>query len=396
MAQLQCLIYAEDVTVGEQIRDQVAATAHVAVCGEATDEASLRNHIEGGKIDLLLVGLGKDCEAVFHVVEAMEGDLPELAFAGPLSESGWIVRAMRLGAREYLSLPMDGVALSELIARLSLEPHAKEPSAQTVTDGKLVAVMGAKGGVGTTTVACGIAAGAAGAGRSSAVVDLDLQFGDAALHFDLTPRYSLADLAKRGTDVDAAFLRNLLAEHPCGVSLLAAPRQPEESERVHPIDVETGLRLIRSTRDVSVADLPRVFDERCLRALFAADLVILVGALDLPAMAATKRSLELLARLDIPRDKLRLVINRYAKDRALERDAEEFFGTRADFVLPNDYVTALEAVSAGRPLMEVAPHRELTHAIEALSRQAQRWCGLEIAEPPKSGRKLGWPTWMRR
>ena len=312
------------------------------------------------------------------------------------SMGSWIVRAMRLGAREYLSLPLDGIALGQLIERLSLEPHTQQVTSEPVTDGKLVAVLGAKGGVGATTVACGIAAGAAGAGRSAAVVDLDLQFGDAALHFDLVPRYSLADLAKRGTDVDAGFLRNLLAEHESGVALLAAPRQPEESERVHPIDVETGLRLIRSARDFSVADLPRVFDERCLRALFAADLVLLVGGLDLPAMAATKRSLELLHRLDIPRDKLRLVINRYAKDRALERDAEEFLGTRTDFVLPNDYGTALEAVSAGRPLMEIAPRRELTHAIEALSRQAQRWCGLEIADSPEGRRKLGWPSWMRR
>ena len=71
MAELQCLIYAEDGAVREQIRHQLDATAHVDVCGEAAEPGALRELIEGRNVDLLLVGLGSECESVFHTVESL-------------------------------------------------------------------------------------------------------------------------------------------------------------------------------------------------------------------------------------------------------------------------------------------------------------------------------------
>lgn len=397
MAQLQCLLYAESSSIRAQLRESVEGLAHVEICGEIEHSEQLARVLDESSIDLMIVGLSEPDGRELDAIGRIGSTHPDLVFVGPLAKSDWILRAMRIGAREYLASPPDSIQLAELVERLSLEPSIRPEFENDRSPGSVVAVLGAKGGVGATTIACGVAAAAADIGHSATLVDLDLQFGNAALHFDASSRYSLADLAAKGSQVDEAYLKSLLSEHASGVSVLSAPRQPEDSERIEPADVENALRMLRGTRDLTVVDLPRVFDERTLRATSHADLLIIVGAFDLPAMAATKRALDLLERLKVPREKVRLVMNRHDEStRALERDAEGFLGTKPDFIVPNDYRAALEAVSAGQTLASVAPRSALTRAISGLAKMALRGCGVQVSEPDVNGHAFSLRRWIGR
>jgi pilus assembly protein CpaE len=320
--------------------------------------------------------LADEAETCLDTLTAI-GKLPcALVCAGPASQSDWILRSMRLGALEYLPIDHEPEELATLVDRLARIPKAV-PVPTRRERAPLVAVLGVKGGAGSTVVASQLAASLAHCGRRTAAVDLDLLGGSLAVHYDLQLRYSIADLARQD-ELDESFLRSVVGPHRSGVQVLAAPSDPMHAEYVAPRHVSTILDLLEANNDVVVADLAKRWDPIAMRALQAADLVVLVMSLDLPALAATVRTLTLLEGLEIPRERIRLVANRYDKgQKALERDAEAFLGGHVDFRIPNDYATVTSSITAGEAVSATAPHSPIAAAYRDLAIQVHAWLGIE-------------------
>src|SRR3990172_8188276 len=173
-------------------------------------------------------------------------------------------KALRSGARDLLEVPVDK---KELIAalqaaaevskgkRTALEGIAAHAVAQREPPvAKRIVVFSTKGGTGKTFVAVNLAAGLAAAGKKVALVDLDLQFGDAAVSMGMVPQRTMFDLVQGYAEFDAVLLEDFMIKHPCGLSVLPAPLYPDEAEKITTEDVERMLQVVQSNYDYVVVD----------------------------------------------------------------------------------------------------------------------------------------------
>jgi len=338
--------------------------------------------------DALLVDLGADPAQVLPYVERLRAPRPLLVFYGP-DDSTLIRRAMQLGAREYLT--DGGDAKGELVAAVERLVRERKRGDAGTEVAPMVAVMGAKGGVGATFVACQLAAGLAYRGSRVAVADMNLRLGDVALYFDLRPQYTMASLAAAQGRLDAAFLDTVLARHPSsGVHVLGAPDRPEEADAIPVAQTDKALALLREAYDWVVVDIAPDFDDRSVHVLDRASHILIVTTCDVPALNHTRLQLGLLKRLGHAPHKIRVAVNRMdAKAPVQARQIEEFLHRKCDMQIPNDYPTASICVNEGRPLWEAAPKSPLCAAFARVADATHEWCGVPLPEPGRNEKRRG-------
>lgn len=158
-----------------------------------------------------------------------------------------LVRCMRAGAREFLEAPFSETEVSEALTRVA--KHQPAPVSVPKKSGKLLVFLGAKGGVGVTSLACNYAvAMAQQAGQKALLIDLDLPLGDAALQLGIMPQYSTADALGAAERLDGEFLAKLVVEHSSGLSVLAAPGKFPNAEAGTDASIEAIGRLLKVAR----------------------------------------------------------------------------------------------------------------------------------------------------
>ena len=322
--------------------------------------------------DALLVSLESDPEAVFKVLDKLLFPRPALFFHGP-DDSRLILQAMRSGGCEYIApAPDEDRQLLAAIRRAAPGISGTRPLKQS----SLIALVGAKGGVGTSFTACQLGAALARLGGRTVLVDGHLGHGDVALYLDLAPRYDFASLATGDEPIDGTYLHTALAPHASGVTVLAAPKLPEDAETVSPRRIAEVIDLLRMEFDWVVWDTPRAFDERSLRVLEQSKPIVLVTTPDVPALNHTRMQLDLLGRLGHPQETIRIVVNRSETWAPVSgRDAAGFLKRPIDATIPNDYPRAAACVNEGRALYNLAPRSPLERAFHELALLAHTWCG---------------------
>lgn len=340
--------------------------------------------------DLVIADLGDDAERVLDMLDKLPTPRPRLIVIGPKDQSGTILRAMRMGVRDYLDADPSEDDLRSAVLRVGAElaPRGAAAERARAHPARVVAVMGAKGGVGATVVACQLAASLRARGSRTALVDLNLPLGDAALYFDVQPAYTLANIARESDRLDATYLRTLLSGRPNGVQILASPVHAEEAELVRGAHVERALHLLRGDFDWVVLDLSRTWSEPTVRALDLADLILLVTLMDVPTLHHTRKHIDLLERLGHSGARIRLIANRHSSvDAVTDKDVAEFLERKPDYQIPNDFPTTLAAVNRGVSVAEVAPRSALARAYNELTQALHGWFGAQMpgAAEPSSG-----------
>jgi len=387
MIDLNCVVYAKDEGTARDLAQLIERTGLAASIAETSEPRELERAVEVLSPDVVLFALGEKADLVFQIAEGLREPRPALIFLGPTERSDWILQAMRIGGREYLPPQPDDavvVALLERIARSQAGPS------RAAAPGPIVSVVGAKGGVGTTVVACQLATALQSMGHRSCLVDLNLRRGDVAIHLDVTPRLSLADIARTRGRVDASFVASLVEPHASGLSLLLAPVQPEDGDLVRPEHVAKALRMLRAQFDCLVVDLPSLWDEAALRALDLSDALLLVTTPELSALAHVRRQLELLGRIGIPAERLLLIQNRTgARETVRRSEAAEFLGRDFDHFLPNDYISVSQSIHVGASLGRMVPGSSLAQSLRDLAAATAARVGLAEKEPEVGANGFG-------
>jgi pilus assembly protein CpaE len=261
-----------------------------------------------------------------------------------------LLEAMRAGVSEVI-VNITEEDLQAAIARLI----ALRPS-PTVA-GKAFAFLGAKGGVGTTTVAVNVATALAHVDQGSTLfIDLHLANGDAAVFLGAEPRFSIVDALENTHRLDEAFFKTLIVKTKCGVDLLAS------SDRVMLSAVD--VRRIRTVLDFAgrhyryiVLDVPRS-DAAILDALEGVSRIVVVANQELATVRSASRMAAAL-RQRYGKDKLSVVVSR--ADRLADighEDVERAVGEPVKHSFPSDYRRALQALNKGTPIT-VENHNEL-------------------------------------
>ena len=291
-----------------------------------------------------------------------------------------ILRAMRSGAKEFLTQPVKIQDLLDSLKRIFDRGDSRP------RDSSVIAVGGATGGVGATSVAVNLGCALAGDQKKSvALVDLDLCLGDADVFLDTIPDYTLVDVAQNVTRLDFALLKRSLTKHSSGLFLLPRPVQMEDAALVTADDLQRVVGLLKATFTHLVIDLSKSYSALDVVALEQADHVLLVTQLDLPCLRNVVRLLMSFSGMKGVLDKVKIVVNRAGLDSGniSLKKAQDTIGREIYWQLPTDYRTMVEVRNNGVPLVEHAPKASITHAISNL---AASLSGAASEEPVNSGK----------
>jgi len=372
------VIFSEEPEFAAEIEKQISSTGAARVAAVITDPDQLLDALKFEKPNGLFVDLGHAPHIILDLLESLPTALPLTVVAGPRSESALILRAMHLGVKHFFPPEPSKEELGSAIVQLV---RAGSPNLAT-SDGRVVAVMGTKGGVGATVVACQLAASLQELGERVAVVDLNYPLGDVALHFDVDPTYTLADLARAEQELDSTYLRTILKGHESGIQILAAPTLMEDAESIRGIHVERVLPILRSDFDWVIVDASRSWNDASVQALMLADQILLVTLFDVPTLNHARQHKKLLEGLALSGSRIRMLGNRHSKNDAVTvADFERVLGSHPDALIPNDYAVTAESVNQGRPIGQVSRASAIHKAYCQLALDVHAWCGIDAPQP---------------
>jgi pilus assembly protein CpaE len=386
MPEVSFVVFAESEEVAEALQKLLELTGEARVAATVTSEDAIEKALERHQPTALLVDLGHAPHVMLDRIAELKTPRGGLVFAGPRVDSEVILRAFKQGAREFLSSSPDEAEVAEVVEKLA---HDLRSVAAETAEAPVIAVMGAKGGVGATLVACQVAASLQLVGRRTAVVDLNFPLGDVALHFDLDPTYTLSDVVNASDEIDEALVGDLLQAHTkSGVEILAGPSRVEDAELIHESHVDAVLHQLRTRFDRVVIDVSRSWNPTSVRALDQADIILLVALQDVPSLNHARAHRDLLLRLGVSPSKVRTVINRHTANAGVsDEDLTRFLGASPDFFIPNDYATSILSVNEGRPISDVAPGSAIDTAFRTLSSRSFEWLGLPCPDEASEKKK---------
>ncbi len=235
--------------------------------------------------------------------------------------------------------------------------------------GHIIVVYSPQGGAGCTTIATNIASGLTREGIRVLLVDANLQFGDVGVYLNLQAQSTLVDLVEDIDDLDTDYFENVVVIHDSGLKVLMGPARPELAEKVasKPSAVSEILNKIRWNYDFIIVDTSLNLDEMALSLMDVATRIALVSTPTLASIKNVRFVLDLFDQMDIPQDKLMLILNRVSEDRNARKlslsteKIEHFLKRQVMAIIPSDELLALDAVRKGIPV--VASQRNGSHSL---------------------------------
>jgi pilus assembly protein CpaE len=326
--------------------------------------------IEQSKPDVAMVNLDGNADRALTLIERLRSENPKChLFAISKSTDGQLIlRAIRAGAKEFITSPVEVEDLYAALERLLQEKYSGSDGKSRGC--KMIALAGATGGVGCTSIAVNIGCNIARNPENTvALVDLDLALGDADVFLDSIPDYSIVDVTENVARLDFQLLRKSLTKHSSGLYLLPRPVQLQDLELITPDTLRKVFGLVRASFSHVVIDLSKSFSQVDLAALELCNEILLVVQLDLPCLRNMVRVLASLQQMDNIRDKIKVVVNRAGLEsgQISLKKAKETIGREIFFQIPNDYRTMVEMRNNGQPLIEQAPKAAITQAVMQLT-----------------------------
>ncbi len=320
--------------------------------------------------DIGLVAIDKDPARGLELVAKLGEMAPDCAIlvVSSSNDGHLILQAMRAGAKEFLTQPIRIEDLLAALGRISERRFGR--GEKKVRGSQVIAVAGATGGVGSTSIAVNLGCALARDTKNSvALIDLDLCLGDADVFLDIVPDYSLVDVAQNVTRLDFTLLKRSLCKHASGLFLLPRPVQLEDVPLITAEDLQRVIGLTKATFTHVVLDLSKSYSSVDLVALQAATQILLVTQLDLPCLRNVVRLMTSFAEMGGLAEKVKILVNRVGLENGhiTLKKAKDTIGRDIFWQIPNDYRTMVEVRNNGTPLLEQFPKAAVTQAILALA-----------------------------
>lgn len=295
----------------------------------------------------------------------------------------------RAGATDYIVKPTSREILDEAIERaLRTNEEGGDAAAKEAKLGRLILFIGAKGGIGSSTLAMNCAWLLAHEhNRRVALVDLDLQFGTMALNLDLEPGHGLCEALANSSRVDGLFLKSAMVNESPNLSLLASEEPLERMVEINPEAAALLFEQMRRNFSFVVVDLPRANLSANRDLITKANDIMVVSDLSLASVRDTMRMISFVRDVS-PVANISVVANRvtHGKGQISKGDFERGIETRISYFVPDEPKAAALAANAGKPLPAVAKRSAVTNALRKVT--------TAIAGPAKAKRKLS--LWPRR
>jgi pilus assembly protein CpaE len=335
----------------------------------------------------MIFELSNDIDKEFQLVKAKDminsGAVKEVFFVSDRADVDVLRTSIKVGAREFFSRP---IADEDIVAALKALKERKMSglNMDALKTGKIINIIGSKGGVGVTTVAVNLAVSLAEKKgiQSVALIDMNLLFGDIPLFLNIEPKYNWGDITKNITRLDATFLNSILSTDTSGVCVIPSPSYLSQQKLANPGVIERLLNVMRKRFDYIVIDGGQSLDNISLKILEMTDTALLVTVLNLSCLANTHKLLKSFGDLGFPSEKnIKVIANRYLqKSDISKRDAEASIEKEIFWTIPNDYTSTVTALNRGKALVQFAPKKEITKNFRKLA--------AELSSVPENRRKF--------
>jgi len=366
-------------------------------------EISIRN-ISNGHADPLYGLPDLPDLLIFHVDESNEAELaclverpaelrPTTLVVGPGGNTHLMRMAMKAGAVDYLEDPASKEELAE-----TLEQLKKSLAIRTTDEGRLIAVVSAKGGSGASFLSANLGHMMAKVSKkNTALLDLNLQYASLGQYLDLQCEHGLMQALDVIESLDETAMDAYMAKHKSGVSLLGP--LPDEIVLTRDVPLERFARLIDQMKahyDFTIVDQPRDLHEMSATVYERADRVLIVMQQELANIRDASRLREiLLTEMAVPENRITVVVNRYDKKAPVELgDICRALNTqKSELVLvPNDYRDVAESMNIGVPMYD---HSRGSAVTKALMKFEGRLTGVGRNVPKSRGLSRALSTLMR-
>jgi len=345
--------------------------------------------------NLLILEIGEDLEKEFQLIHDIHasGEVEAIFVTSSRFEAEILVQALRAGVKEFFSQPIQLEELANALRKFKERQPGLPGSEIKRKKGKIIHIMGGKGGVGTTTVAVNLSTSLAQANPSQlvALVDMNLLFGEIPTFLDVQSDFSWGEIVKNISRLDATYLTSVLAKHPSGMFVLPSPTGLDGMTPATPEIIEKLLTVMEETFDFVVIDGGQSIDEISLKVFQMADAVLVVSVLSLPCLTNVKRLLWTFQKLGFPqKENVKVLVNRYHKRSLISlEEAEKTIDQGIFWQIPNDFQTTMSAINQGKDLFSIAPGSEI-------SKNFKKFSTLFIDETvPKETRNGFWGKWLK-
>ena len=366
-APLRLLLVEDMPQVAQYIRSLLDAQSKVKLLDVLTDGRTVVDQIRELQPDVLIVdallqGKMNGLQVAMEIREAGI-DVPIIALTVPTKP---VSVGEGMGSTRILSMPFSGFDFMRLVQELNEEHRAASPESFS----RVYSVFGAKGGVGTTTLAYNIAAAVAAEGSHRVIlIDGSLQHGD--LRALLRPPDSAPSILQLPTDrVQKADVDEVVYRDKSGVHVLFAPPRIEMAEMVLARDLEKLLSLLRRLYNVVIIDTSSTVDDILLAFLDASDGLIQVLTYESAALHQAQQLSATLTAAGYPEAKMRYLVNRSDSTGGLPRGAiEEQIGRKPDYEVVSDGLLVVEANNRGEPFIKLGPDAPITRDVARIAKQ---------------------------
>ena len=307
-----------------------------------------------------------DCsEEYFRVIEEIKLFTSKIVITSSDYSTNSIVRAMRLGAKEFLPKPVIKEELQRIIS-IFLQ-HGDE---QDDTASKIITIYSNKGGIGKTTIAVNLALELAKTTRDKvALLDLNLQLGDISTFLNLNPAFDVSYVIKNLIDKkDETLLKAFEKYKDTSMYILADPSYIEQSESITPQQITTLFKVLKKVFPYIVVDMSSNIDPNSLKILDLSDWIMFTTIVNIPAIRNSQRCLNLFKSRRYPSGKVKIIINRYMENDEIKiDDIETTLGEKIYWKIPNNYFSIMDSINKGVTVSEINSNSNIANSFRDLA-----------------------------
>lgn len=371
---IKFMVLNADEAFGLELRSMLLKLDGAKIVAEVDEPALLTQAVAQFPVDILVVHLDPYPESLLPVIGEVIAARPALPIftLSESTEGPLILKAMRLGVKEFLPKPLDEHALIEAIGRIEIQ------RGDVASHGRLFTVIGTAGGVGSTMLATNLGVElAALATHDVTVVDLDYRFGQAATLLDMEPTYTLADLCSGADHLETSIITRALCKHPSGVNVLSRPNHFSEADSMTAASCVGVLTSLLNMNEYVVSDGPTRFDLSSKSILALSDVNLLVVQLLVPCVRNAIRILDNMRAYGYNLDRTKLICNRVGRDAGhlTPGHVSETLGLEVFATIPDDWAAVSGAINLGEPLASHSPKNKVRIAVQEIAARLHRGSG---------------------
>ncbi len=341
---------------------------------DGLDGFSLQDEQDAARVDVLVLEIGNNPEPEFATIRALlkENVVGSLFLTSARTTPDILLPALRAGAKEFFPQPIDPAEVIRAFQKaLTSSRQSTQGGEEAKSLGKIFSVLGAKGGIGTTTFAVNLATSIQALDKKKlvALIDMNRLIGEVPLFLDLEVETNWEEIGKNFSRLDAAYLQSAMTRHSSGVYVMPAPGRFDAETQLAPGVLFQIVKSMRQFFDYIVIDGGMHFDDTLFKIFRESERVYLVAILSLPCIINVKKLQESLrVSAGVTNGKLQIIANRFEKKAQISlAEANKIIGTDISMTIPNNYPLAMESINNGKVFAEISASSTIAQVYKKLA-----------------------------